>query len=375
MNFSNIGRNASQHMRRKVAATNFGRFLRRSYRSIQMTDGGWGVILLYHRIATPELDPQLLCVSPEHFREHLEVLIKSYHPVRLREMSAAVRCGNIPPWSVAITFDDGYADNFHTAVPILREYGIGGTVFVTGQTLDGKDFFYDVLEEVLLRNPALPNVLKFSEYGADKNWKLGEWAVWPMEPDPSYWGWHIGMKADPTPRHRAYREIFTWLRGEAPEVRDSVLKKLIDLTGPGWNRLTQARGMRREDVFAARQDGTLEIGAHTVSHPTLCELTPREQEREIVEAKGMLEKAVGQPVTSFAYPFGTSWDVGPETLQIVESAGFEQACANMPGTVTSKSNIQWLPRFLVRDWSGEQFAENLEGFFSPLKISPPLGRN
>jgi peptidoglycan/xylan/chitin deacetylase (PgdA/CDA1 family) len=347
------------------------RSLRRAYQSMRMRWGGWGIILAYHRVAAPKIDPQLLCVSPDHFREHLEVLTSLYRPMPLQDMRVAVRSKDIPAWSVAITFDDGYADNLRTAVPLLDQFSMHGTVFVTGQVLDGQEFFYDVLEEILLGTSALPAELDFTEFHAAKKWSLGEWAIWPEEPEDDYWNWNIGLNTNPTPRHRAYREMFRWLRGSPPSVRAEVIQKLRLFAGAP---LSVPRGMRPEDLVAAQKGGTLEIGAHTVTHPVLNELSFDDQEREIVNGKRVLEKIIGQPVVSFAYPFGSSWDVGQAGVQLAERAGFLLSCANMPGTVTPGSDVHWLPRFLVRDWTGDEFAQKLERFFNPQKIRPPLGK-
>src|SRR5439155_1180311 len=79
------------------------------------------VVLLYHRIAHATSDPQLLCVKPEHFAQHVEVVAESYQPVRLRDLVAALRAGELPSRAVAITFDDGYADNLAAAKPVLEQ--------------------------------------------------------------------------------------------------------------------------------------------------------------------------------------------------------------------------------------------------------------
>jgi peptidoglycan/xylan/chitin deacetylase (PgdA/CDA1 family) len=354
------------------AVDRVGRPFCRPFRAVRMAWRGWGVILLYHRIAAPALDPQLLCVTPDHFREHLDVLSRHFSPRSLPELSASVQNRQIPPWSVAITFDDGYADNWRTAAPILRAYDMRATVFVTGQVLEGKEFYYDVLEDVLLHTRALPEVLRFSRKGEEKIWRLGKWATWPEEPDDSYWKWNLGIKTNPTPRHSAYREIFTWLRGADAKVREEVIRDLKEMAGPGVYQPSAPRGVRREDLQAAEASDVLEIGAHSITHPVFSKLPPEAQQEEMAESKSILERIVGHPVTSFSYPFGSSWDVGPEALRIAEKIGFERSCANVPGSVQRTSDVFWLPRFLVRDWSGEEFAEKIDQFFYYQKTRPPI---
>ena len=99
-----------------------------------------------------------------------------------------------------------------------------------------------------------------------------------------------------------------------------------------------------------------------------------ERAGEVIEAgKRMLEQAIGRAVRSFAYPYGSPWDVSPETVQLTREAGFTTACANFSGPVDSESDLFWLPRCLVRDWSGEEFERRLAEFFRPQAEIPPRG--
>jgi peptidoglycan/xylan/chitin deacetylase (PgdA/CDA1 family) len=359
-------------MPQKESSQRLGHLIRRNFFRLRMTRGGWGVILLYHRIASPAIDPLLLSVSPAHFREHLEVLRREYHPLSLQALGKSIKSKSIPPWSVAITFDDGYADNHTCAAPLLEEAGMRGTVFVVGQALEGKEFFYDELEDILFQTRKLPEVLRFPRYG--KEWSLGHWSTLPEQLDSGFWDWHIGMQMNPTNRHKAYREIFTWLRGATKVVREDVMEQMRGMAGRELYRPQTPRGMSRDEVREAGQKGILEIGAHTMTHPVLSELDNTRQMEDIMQGKRAVEAALDGVVQSFAYPYGTSWDVARDTPALSEMAGFNIACANMEGTVDHRSSPHWLPRFLVRDWTGEEFARQLELFFIPRTIRPPLGK-
>jgi peptidoglycan/xylan/chitin deacetylase (PgdA/CDA1 family) len=349
-----------------------GRKIRRAYYANKMHTKGWGVILLYHRINAPDIDPLLLCVTPDHFREHLEILRHAYRAVSLQTMGAKIHGNSIEPWSVAITFDDGYADNLLSAAPLLEEFKMQGTVFVTGQTSRGEDFFYDELEDILFRTRVLPDALRFPAYG--KEWPLGDWSVLPEVRERTFWDWNIGCRTDPSPRHTAYRELFAWLRGSSPSVRKDVMDNLKRMAGPTAYQPTRPRGMRPEEIIECSHKGILEIGSHTLSHPVLGELDTQQQLAEISAGKRELEKLLKHSVQSFAYPYGSSWDVSHETPALTEQAGFSIACANMEGTVHFGSSLHWLPRFLVRNWSGKEFAERLERFFIPKEVRPPIGK-
>jgi len=85
------------------------------------------IILMYHRIAIDPTDKNMLCVSPENFRAHIRYLKRYKNIVKLEDIIKP----NIPTNSTALTFDDGYSDNLHNALPILEEYDAPATIFVT----------------------------------------------------------------------------------------------------------------------------------------------------------------------------------------------------------------------------------------------------
>ena len=90
-----------------------------------------GIVLLYHRVAGPRRDPQGLDVSADRFDAQLAVLRRAAAPLPLAEFEAHRRDGTLPERAVAVTFDDGYADNLLVAAPILARHAVSATIFVT----------------------------------------------------------------------------------------------------------------------------------------------------------------------------------------------------------------------------------------------------
>jgi len=169
-----------------------------------------GLILLYHRVATLETDPQLLSATPEHFAEHLEYLSEQYNPITLVEMSLALKTGKIPDKSVVITFDDGYADNLLNAKPVLERYGIPATVFVTtGSVGSAKEFWWDDLERLLLLPDELPDRLELIINGKKWDWNLTEKIEnRPGKENETYLkSWNVTMASDPGPQYAVYRDL------------------------------------------------------------------------------------------------------------------------------------------------------------------------
>ncbi|MFL6195571.1 MAG: polysaccharide deacetylase family protein [Thermoanaerobaculia bacterium] len=102
------------------------------------------VVLLYHRVAEAASDPHGLAVSPAAFESHLDLLRRRFHVMPLPELIGGLPRRAYRDCTVAVTFDDGYADNLTTAVPIAARLGVPVTVFVTaGPVLDGGPFPWD----------------------------------------------------------------------------------------------------------------------------------------------------------------------------------------------------------------------------------------
>lgn len=106
---------------------------------------GRAIVLMYHRVdyVSPNASAleRDLTVSPEEFERQVRHLINSgFHVVRLSEIEDAVTSRR--PFAepmVAITFDDGYIDNYTRAFPILKRYNAPATIFIVTDTVGTKE--------------------------------------------------------------------------------------------------------------------------------------------------------------------------------------------------------------------------------------------
>jgi peptidoglycan/xylan/chitin deacetylase (PgdA/CDA1 family) len=108
--------------------------LRPSARALERIRRQRSVVLGYHGVASSRLrdDLSLLQVSPSRFRRQLELLLAAgFSFVTLEELARRADGGAPEPGLAAVTFDDGMRNNHSIALPILSEYGIHATVYVT----------------------------------------------------------------------------------------------------------------------------------------------------------------------------------------------------------------------------------------------------
>jgi peptidoglycan/xylan/chitin deacetylase (PgdA/CDA1 family) len=318
------------------------------------------MILLYHRVIELPQDPQLLCVKPAHFAEHLAVLRKWGRPLHLQSLGAALanRTGSS---MIIVTFDDGYADNLYNAKPLLARYDVPATVFVTAGYIGAKrEFWYDDLERIFLSPQPLPETLRLEMKGRLYESTLE--SVGDQDNREARERWDIGKKYDPSARHRTYRALFEMLHPLPDEERQDVLDRLAAWAGMDVVQRSTHRTLGTEELRLLARDRLIEIGAHTVTHPVLSRLPLRTQSQEIARSKVLLEEFLGDRLKSFAYPFGGRSHYTEATVAAVREAGFDNACSNFPGAVRRGSDPWQLPRYVVRDWDGAEFERQLEGW-------------
>lgn len=339
--------------------------IRREWKRVRNRYRPSGLILLYHRVAEPSSDPQLLSVTPQRFFQHLAHLSDRYQVVGLEELIERLAGGERGTARlVAVTFDDGYADNLHHAKSILEAHGMPATVFVATGSLDQQRcFWWDDLERIFLRASSLPKLLRLEIAGQVHEWDLGSDACYRREREVLHRAWNVLRSEDPTARHRIYRSLCRILRPMSAAARQTLLDLLWEWAGYESEGACDARLLTSQEIRQLAGGGRIRVGAHTMSHPVLAALPIDSQLREIVESKGCLEDILGRPVTSFAYPYGTRADYTEQTAALVREQGFSCACSNYPDTVTGGTNAYELPRFVVRNWSGEQFASTVKAWF------------
>src|SRR5215210_4757041 len=321
------------------------------------------LILLYHRVATLKSDPWGLAVTPDRFVEHLKVLREHARPMKLGDLSVALRNGRLPDRAVVVTFDDGYFDNLRNAKPLLERYDVPATVFVASGFIGQKhEFWWDELDRLVLQPGRLPDRVRLSVDGKTYQWELGESADYTKEDFRSHRGWKA-WKESQTPRQYLYTSLHDLLRSlSAGERRRKVAEvRSWRIDAPG--RRPRHRPLSVEEIGRLQGGGLVEVGAHTVNHPLLSELSTAVQRREIRQSKARLEEIVGYGVSSFAYPYGKSADYASETVDVVRRAGFACACSTVTGVVRRSSDPFQLPRVWVRNCSGERLATQLDRWF------------
>ena len=292
------------------------------------------VVLLYHRVKSLPADVHSIAVSPENFRAHMEYLKQNFQIVRFEEDWSKLKAP-----AVAVTFDDGYADNALEALPILEEVGVPATFFVaTGNIGTGNEFWWDELDRLALKESGYSLSFKLEDSQHGRAWSTATY----QERSVMYWDLHrLAMKVSAERRMGWLRQVWEWA-GQDRAVGEE-------------NRI-----MNQEELRILAQSRWATVGAHTVTHSPLSALSEEEQRSEIFSSKQQLERLLGREMTVFSYPFGKKADYDQKSIEICGEAGFLKVAAAFPGQAYSWTDPYQIPRHVVFNWDVKYFATRLK---------------
>lgn len=275
------------------------------------------MVLIYHRVL-PAPDPMLPDVpDAAMFTTQMSVISRYFRIAPLRQALDELQQGRLPAPTVAVTFDDGYADNLEVALPVLRRFDVPATVFVAPGFLDGGLMFNDAITEIFRQAPAGQFDLQAYSLGC---WQLDDW---------------------PSRRHAA-NKVTLQIKYQTLAERQSLIAKLARHAGA---TLPDTLMLSSEQLRRLNQSELIDIGAHTVNHPILARLDDAAAETEIRASKAQLEQLLGESIDLFAYPNGKPCtDYLPQHVLQVQRAGFRYALSTSEGVARSRKNLFEVPR-------------------------------
>jgi peptidoglycan/xylan/chitin deacetylase (PgdA/CDA1 family) len=280
------------------------------------------LILTYHRVLDrpdPMIEGGGLDVAG--FDAQLRVLAANFNVLRLDEALHRLASASLPPRAVALTFDDGYADNYTNALPILQRHGLSATFFVATAFLNGGRMWNDTLIESLRR--ASGPRLDLSVIG------LPELAI-----------------AAPAERRASCSRVIDHLKHRPLLEREHAVECVAGTVAqalPTDLMMTdaQVRGLR---------DAGMHIGAHTASHPVLAAVDDATAQREIADGRDYLRALLREPVDIFAYPNGRPVrDYSRQHVELVRQLGFKSAMSTAWGYTDAGSDLWQAPRIVPWD--------------------------
>jgi len=276
-------------------------------------------VLTYHGLSpvgysarSTALDGHL--ITADTFRTQLHLLKSKYNVISPEEFR--LWCNSevtLPARSVLLTSDDGLLNTFTDMLPIIREFNVPFLFFVTGASTSEQrsmlwyEQLYLWLQEganLCLRTP----------------WREQPYVAKTIPQKRSLW-------------HQLVKKLSAFDAAAREAALDDV-RIQIGISESWQAEYSQNEPSRRRFFMLNRSElqelanAGMTIGAHTLSHPMLSQMSEPAAWREISESRTQLAKAIGREVWAFAFPFGTPEAVNGRDAELAQRAGFMCAFVN-----------------------------------------------
>lgn len=259
-------------------------------------------ILMYHRVCDKSDNWSLEPFNPQNFERQIEYFCRNCEIVPLEKLAQCFQKGkSLPQKALAITFDDGYKDNYLYAYPILKKYHIPATVFLaTGHIGTTELLWWDKVGYIIWHTIANPLVLE----------GLGSY---PLQSEFE--------------KFHAISAISERLKKMPDGQRRLAIEKLLSISGVDIpDDLGQKLILSWDDVSQMSNDG-ISFGAHSVTHPILTNMPLEQAKHEIIQSKKDIERKLGKETVAFSYPNG---DFNLELAKFIRESGFSLAVSVSP---------------------------------------------
>ena len=273
----------------------------------------------------------------------MDVLQREFRPTRLADVTSprdhTHDHGRRTP--IAVTFDDGYSEVLHEALPILERYGIPATVFLVSDAA-GSVFWWDRLRLVLEAPAALPATMELNIAGADVRWAAQE-----------------GVQALYGRLHNALLGLPTAALLEAIHTVEAWAGPQRAKGSEDWSPPCPPRTLDENEILELAAHPLVELGSHGATHRALPGLSGHVSHEEIGGSRLRLERLISKPVRNFSYPFGL---IDANVRHEVARQGYKRACSSRNGLICLKTDPLQLPRVWPPNANGEAMRGWLRGW-------------
>jgi peptidoglycan/xylan/chitin deacetylase (PgdA/CDA1 family) len=248
----------------------------------------------------------------------------------LEELVARGTRGDLPERAVAITFDDGYEDNYRHAFPLLRKFGLPATIFIASAAVNNR---------LPLWHDRVFDAFRFAQA---KRARLRSWHEFEIVLESEDWA------------RQSLRRFLQRAKYLPCQTRLALVDELEQALDPDACGHPRASMLTWEQMREMQAHG-IRFGSHTVTHPILTCVDEQQLRDELFNSKAELEARLAEKVTGFAYPNGKPDDYNEEVKKVLRSACYSWAVTTNLGFNTSHQDRFELKR-------GQPWEEDVDFF-------------
>jgi peptidoglycan/xylan/chitin deacetylase (PgdA/CDA1 family) len=306
-------------------------------------------ILAYHRVLdlpseeTFPYDVELVSASVEDFARQMKYVKERFTPISFADLLRFLDRGENPPrGSVIVTFDDGFADNYHNAFPVLKALQVPATIFLATGYLDQQEqYWYEKLTYAVMTT------------------RMAQAAIQGLGSIP------LGETV--LARRQAVKRLLRELKRMPNRARVETVGTLLKQLLPDGDAGPDPRSgpMTWEQVREMAQHN-IEFGSHSVTHPVLSQLEPAQLAFELEHSKNRIEAMSDAPVKVIAYPVGGEEAFNDAVRKAVRTAGYRLGVSYIPGVNRYRD---WDP-YALRRLHVERYVD--DAYFRAMMVLPGL---
>lgn len=288
------------------------------------------VVLMYHRVLDP-LVPWIKYVHPgmyvsrRSFDKQIAFLKRNFRVLFLEELLEKINKNQDIGGCCAITFDDGWLDNYTNAFPILTKYKVPATIFLASGFIGTKRLFWP--DEMVRHLAQCPQV---NDADTDLNAAVIKF--------------HSDIKEYSAISRDCYLEKAIEILKRFPsDERNAVVEHYRNTGKP----LDDTRHMLAwEEVEVMGKSGLVSFGSHTSGHEILDRLQLGMAREEVRQSREEIERQLGVKVRTFAYPNG---NYNEDVLETVKECGFDYAVTTKNGLLDRDAPLLEIPRIAIHE--------------------------
>ena len=289
------------------------------------------IILCYHGVTDYKSkgieNYNLKHINYKLFEKQIKKIKKNYVALSMNEVVMYIREKiKFPKNSLAVTFDDGFKNNYTIAAPILEKYGIQSTFYLsTGFIETEKMFWVDIVEDTI--NRTKKNKIKLNIDNKTLIFKTESFK----------------NKIDST------KKIKTILKKTPVIIKDQIIKSLVKVTNviPSTNASENYKKLSKIEIKALGSNKLFTIGAHTINNNSLTMLKSKELKKEISGSISYLSNLLKIPINHFSYPEGSKKDFNDQIIKYLKKSEIICSPSAIPGFNNFKTDPFKLKRFMI----------------------------
>lgn len=266
-------------------------------------------IIMYHGITVQPLPFLDWCfVEEAEFSRQISYLAQNFEIVPLSEILKPRRPTGQP--KAALTFDDGFASNYHIAYPLLKRLGLPFTIYLVSDLIGTDDtvWFCHVID-----------------------------AIARSRREHFEWDGKTYYLTDSKNKALTSARIQSRLKSFRPDVQLAELTNLLNFLDVKKTTRLDADSpfhmLSWDQVRTMARQGIADFGGHTSQHHILSQLSSECRKMQINQSVDCISREIGNPCRTFAYPNGRVIDWGDEDVETLRQSGVSTAVSTVPGPV------------------------------------------